>query len=168
MGHGAWMEIAWGTWKMGEWGWTITPETLHVLVGYVSRVRTTQASGCSSKLDMFRWVVGFEVLASKLMYCNTQFSTDGNECRATIKTWHVFVSVCSKAPATRVWKHVLGHLEASDAFTTCCWNNVEAKHQWRCSYSLDTVQATFVFLVELFIYLLNSSLLVVSTCWINR
>jgi hypothetical protein len=68
---------------MGGWGRTITPETLHVSVGYVSRARATQASkfalSRSLKLDMFWWVVGFKVLVSRLMYHDTQFSTNGNE-----------------------------------------------------------------------------------------
>jgi len=66
MGHGAWMKIAWGTWKMGGWGWNITPERLHVSVGYVWGAWATSASKGAldrlPKLDMFRWVVGFEVL----------------------------------------------------------------------------------------------------------
>jgi hypothetical protein len=44
------------------------------------------ALGHSSKLDMFRWVVGFKVLVSRLMFCSAWFSTDENECQVAIKT----------------------------------------------------------------------------------
>jgi hypothetical protein len=54
--------LYWGTWKMGGWGWNITPQTLHILVGYVSGVRAARASKCTPghppKLDMFQRVGG--------------------------------------------------------------------------------------------------------------
>jgi len=63
MGHG-WGSHG-GTWKMGGWGRNIIPKMLHVLVGYVSRAWITQSLkrtlGSSPKVDMFWWVVGFEV-----------------------------------------------------------------------------------------------------------
>jgi len=102
MGHGAWMGITWGTWKMGEWGRSIAPKMLHVSGGYVSRAQATGASKCvlgrSSKLDMFWWVVSFKVLVLRLMFLGVRFSTSENECQATTKTQQVSMSVCSEAP----------------------------------------------------------------------
>jgi hypothetical protein len=70
--------------RRANWGQTITPETLHVSVGYISRAwaarASKHASGRPSKLDMFWLVVGFKVLVSRLMYHDTQFSTGGNKC----------------------------------------------------------------------------------------
>ncbi len=102
MGHGAWMGITWGTWKMGEWGRSIAPKMLHVSGGYVSRAQATRASKCvlgrSSKLDMFWWVVSFKVFVLRLMFLGVRFSTSENECQATTKTGQVSMSVCSEAP----------------------------------------------------------------------
>jgi hypothetical protein len=121
MGHG-WGSHG-GTWKMGGWGRNIALETLHVPVGYVSRAWATRALkctlGCLLKLNMFKWVVGFEVLVSRIMFCGVQFWTNRNKCQATTKTRYVFVLVCFGVHSTHVWKHVLNCLKVSNAFTTC-------------------------------------------------
>jgi hypothetical protein len=117
-----------GTWKRGGWGWNITPKTLHVSVGYVlgAQVAWTlkHTLGHRPKLDMFQWVVGFEVLVSRFMFCGAWLPIGGNKHRATTETWHVSMLVCSRALIACAWKPVLGHLEANDAFMTCRWNNV--------------------------------------------
>jgi hypothetical protein len=57
---------------MGRWGSNITPEILHVSMGYVWGARASQASKCASdclpKLHMFWWVVGFKALVLRLMF----------------------------------------------------------------------------------------------------
>jgi hypothetical protein len=138
MGHGAWMGIAWGTWKMGGWSRNIAPKTLHVLRAHATK-SSKQTLGYPPKLDMFQWVVGFEVLVWRLMFCGTWFSTSWNECRATIETWHVSMLVCPRVPTAHVWKLVSSHLEASDTFVTCRWNNVEVRqYKLQCWASLHS------------------------------
>ncbi len=89
-------------------------------------VKTSKCTmGCLLKLDMFQWVVGFEVFVSRLMFRGVWFLTSWNKCWATTETQHVSMSVCSRAPIACMWKLVSSYLEANDAFTTCCWNSVE-------------------------------------------
>jgi hypothetical protein len=58
---------------MGGWGRNIAPKTLHV-----SGARVAQALkrmlGRLPKLDIFRCMVSFEVLVSRLMFRGVQFS----------------------------------------------------------------------------------------------
>jgi hypothetical protein len=98
---------------------------------YVSGAWVAWASKCMLsrplKLDMFQWVVGFEVQVSKLMFCGMRFLISWNKWWATIETWHVFVFVCSKACIAHVWKPTLGRLKANNTFMTCRWNNVKVE-----------------------------------------
>jgi hypothetical protein len=75
---------------------------LHVLVGYVLGAQVVEALKCAlgrpPKLDMFWWVVGFEVFVLRFMFRGVQFLIGRNECWSTTKTQHVFVSVCLRAP----------------------------------------------------------------------
>jgi hypothetical protein len=109
---------------MGKWGRNIALETLHVLVGYVSKAQTARALKCmlshQLKLDMFWWVVGFKVQVSRLMFCGARFSTGQYEYWAATKTRHVSVLVCSRACAGCAWKPAPSCLKVSYAFTTCC------------------------------------------------
>jgi hypothetical protein len=93
-------------------------------MGYVLGARATRASKCASgrslKLDMFRWVIGFKVFVSRLMFHGMQFLTSRNERWVATKTQHVSMLVCSEALVTFAWKLALGHLEVSNAFMTCC------------------------------------------------
>jgi hypothetical protein len=129
MGHGAWMGITWGNMEDGRMGpkhssWNVTCFG-GISVGGSNCPTSKCPSGCSSKLDMFRWVVGFEVLVLSFMFHGMRFLTSQNECRAIIETWHVFVSICFGARVAYAWKPKLGRLKASDAFMTCCWNNIK-------------------------------------------
>jgi hypothetical protein len=129
MGHGAWMKIAWGTWKMGGWGWNITPERLHVSVGYVWGAWATSASKRALDRLPKLWHVSvggrFWGSSFELMFHGASFSTSGNECWAVTETWHVFVSVCFRAPLACAWKPTPGHLKTNDAFFTSRWNNIK-------------------------------------------
>jgi hypothetical protein len=78
----------------------------------------------SSKLDMFLLCGSFKILVLRLMFCGLQFSTIWNEHQAVIETWHVFMLVCSRTLVVYACKPALGHLEASNTFTICCWNNI--------------------------------------------
>jgi len=46
-------------------------------------------------------------------------------CQVITKTWLVLVLVCSRARATNTSKLAPNYLKTNDAFTTCCWNNIE-------------------------------------------
>jgi hypothetical protein len=59
--------------------------------------------GHLSKLDMFQWVWGFEIQVSRLMLHGVWFPVGRNERWASTKTWHVSVSVCSKAHIAHAW-----------------------------------------------------------------
>ncbi len=76
MGHGAWMGIAWGNMEDGWMRPKHSSQNVTCFSGICSAVWTAQAlkcaSGSSPKLDMFWWVVGFEVQVSKFMFCDVQ------------------------------------------------------------------------------------------------
>jgi hypothetical protein len=61
------------------------------------------------------------------MFYSMQFPTDQNKRQATIRTWQVSMLICLGAHTTHAGKPTLGHLEMSNTFTTCCWNNVAAR-----------------------------------------
>jgi len=123
MGHGAWMGIAWGNMGDGRMGLKHSSQNVTCFGGICFGGRAAWESKCvlghSSKLDMFRWVVSFEVLVLRLTFCDAQFLIDQNKCWVAIETWHVSMLICSKTLATRVWKPMSGHLKANDTFTTC-------------------------------------------------
>ncbi len=117
IGHGAWMGIAWGTWKMGASGWNIVPNMLQVLgaqaawalkhvTWYVSMGGRFQGSSFEAHVLWFaifnrlKWMLG---------------------CHRNMTCFRVG---CSKAYVARTWKPMLSRLEMSDAFKTCCWNNI--------------------------------------------
>jgi len=64
------------------------------------------------------WILG-------VMFQGARFSIRWNQRKSTTKTWHIFVSVCSRACTACVWKPASGHLQMSDKFMTLHWNNVE-------------------------------------------
>jgi hypothetical protein len=71
MGHGWGLHM--GTWKMGAWGQNIAPKILHVLVGNMFQgleLPKHQKRMLSRllKLNMFQWVIVFEVQVSKFMF----------------------------------------------------------------------------------------------------
>ncbi len=125
MGHG--WGLHGGTWKIGGWVQNIA----NVLGWYDSRARATRASkhrpGQLLKLDMFQWVVGFEVQVWWVISRGTRLLTSRNERWTATHTRHVFMSVCSGACAARVWELMLIRLKASNAFMTCRWNNARVK-----------------------------------------
>jgi hypothetical protein len=103
------------------WGQNIALEMLHVWVGYVLRAQVAQTSKCASncllRLDMFRWVVGFEVLVLRLMFRGMRLLIVKMNVGPSLKH-DMFLCWFALWPT-------LGHFKVSDAFTTCHWNNVK-------------------------------------------
>jgi len=137
MGHG------WGshgeTWKMGTWGRNIALETLHVLVSGMFHFLGCLGIETHVKLLAKTWHVSvggrFQVLGFEDHVQNVRFLIRWNWRHATAKTWHVYALVCLGARVAHAWKPMLGHLEANNTFTTCCWNNIGAFTPW-CALSL--------------------------------
>jgi hypothetical protein len=122
MGHGARMGIAWGNMEDGKMGPKHSSQNM--FWGFELPEHWNACWVALPKLDMFLWVVGFEVLVSRVMFRGAQFSTSRSKHRATTEKRHVFVAVYFKGPITYAWKPTSGCLAMSRAFMTC-WNNVE-------------------------------------------
>jgi hypothetical protein len=80
---GVWMGIAWGNMEDGCMGPKHSSWNFTWFGGrYVSRAQVVWALkhmlGCLSKLDIFRWVVGFEVQVLRLMFQGVRFQTSWN------------------------------------------------------------------------------------------
>jgi hypothetical protein len=129
MGHGAWMGITWGNMENGWMGPKHSSQNITYFNGICFKGSSCISIETRIGLPSETWHVSVggrfwgSCFEAHVLWCvifNWQKQASSFHRNSTC--FHVGLL---QAPTAHGWKPTLGCLEASNAFTTCCWNNVK-------------------------------------------